>query len=255
MKETLTLNCTRTFFGSPYDALRILPICFIIIVFWKKIFPNISLDDSMGLFIFVILCIIFMLFINKIVFFLYKKTIIETINISSTGIEFIQPKINQQSLFLWSNIQSIKYIYHYSGHGVYYHEKISIKTKDNQSKTFIFELDKENKKRQEYDRLHEKIYQILKQYTVKHQICYKHNHTDDSKFANSPLGENTLLIAEVITLLLLTILVATIIILIMISEIDFSKIKFDILLAIIPIFILWFVNIFLVVKGIKRLLK
>ena len=256
MKETLTLNCTRTFFGSPYHALRILPVCFVIIVFWKTIFPNISLfSSSMGAFIFVVLSVILTIFINKIVFLLYKKTTIETIHISSTGIELIQPKINRQSLFLWSNIQSIKYIYHHASQGIYYHEKISIKTKDKQAKTFVFELDAKYKKQQ--DRLHENIYQILKQYTEKHQIDYKHNHTDDAKFANSSLGNNTLFIVEVITLLLLTILIA-IISIFAIPEINFSKINFDILLGILfifIIFILWFINLFLVVKGIKRLLK
>ena len=251
MKETLTLNCTRTFFGSPYHALRILPVCFMIIVFWKTIFPNISLfNSSMGAFIFVVLSIILTIFINKIVFLLYKKTTIETIHISSTGIELIQPKINRQSLFLWSNIQSIKYIYHHAGQGIYYHEKISIKTKDKQAKTFVFELDAKYKKQQ--DRLHENIYQILKQYTEKHQIDYKHNHTDEAKFANSSLGNNTLFIVEVITLLLLTILLAIIIILTIITE---TKFNIDVLLLIISIFIIWFINLFLVIKGIKRLLK
>ncbi|MBP5790038.1 MAG: hypothetical protein J6W29_07395 [Neisseriaceae bacterium] len=268
MEETLSIHCRERFSLNFYSLLPS-SLVFSCLIFFSE-------DIFVAIFFFFLCCTLYIPFF--LLSYLYKKTIISTINITPTGIEIIQPNINQQSLFLWQNIQKIKhisisnaYIYPYRPLKQRYNEKISIQTKDKQTKTFVFALDTQYGKKQQpeylvydehiYEKLHKEIYQILQHYTLKHQIHYIENyiqrHTDinlsDEIIITSPLGKVIVFIfkafifvLESIIFLILSTFLATII------KNIFTQKDLTLLIPAILMLILWCIIATLLGKHIKQ---
>ncbi|MBO7554927.1 MAG: hypothetical protein J6T41_03040 [Neisseriaceae bacterium] len=263
MEETLSIHCRKRFFLDYSDYG--LTACFLWIIsflFVSFYFPNIKKLELIAIEV----ALFFISFIIVYKIFSHLNKTIKTINITPTGIEFVQSNINQQLLFFWHNIQTIKYIslsnYHHYDIRVKkqrYNEKISIQTKDKQTKTFVFALDTQyGKKKQQpeylindepiYDKLHKEIYQILQHYTLRHQIQYIQPNTDDitEEIPLSLVSKILIFVLEVIVFLFLTAVLAVII------WFMIDRIELGLLVLAIPILISWCAITALLVKHIKQ---